>query len=223
MKKIWKIAAAALALCAVSAGLFGCRNETEMTGQIDTVKSGIEKTRRLEAGEIMVYTTFKPEYETESLQNSVTESYTKFINGTTLEYDFTETEKIVSSGKVYSYEATCENGSTVVSRNGEKLDASEAPDIFAAFSIDYAVADVDKIEMIELGEQTLYTMTMNDGYAAKADHSEDGVEYDCTQVKFNYYVDAAGIVRTLLSEYTYTVAADENSQTVVIFSQAAVN
>lgn len=224
MKRFWKIAALALTLSAVTAGLLGCRSESKMTEQINAVKSGMEKTRALESGEIMVYATFKTEHDIDDrLQTSVTESYAKFLNGDTLEYDFTETRKFTSGADMKTYEATVENGTTVVKRDGESLDASEAPDIFEAFAVDYVAADVDKIEVIDGGEQTLYTVTMKSDYSAKANYSNDGIDYSCKGVRFNYYLDAAGIVRKVLSEYTYEVTCDGDTQTVVSFSQTTIN
>lgn len=223
MKRSLKITATVLSLCALSAGLLGCRNENEMNEQIDTVKSAIENTRLLTSGEIMVYSTFKVQKETDLLQNSVTESYTKFINDGELQYDFTETTKITSTDDLYSFDANCDGGMTVVSRDGIVVDESEAPDIFAAFNIDYTVSDVESIETFDLTEQILYTMTMNEDYAAKSDYTEDDVEYDCTKVLYNYYVDLSGKVATLLSEHTYTATENGESQTVVVFSQTAVS
>ena len=224
MKRIWKIAALALSISVVCAGLMSCRNENKMTEELSAVKSGIEKTRALGSGEVMVYATFKPEKEVEgTLLTSVTESYAKFLNSGTLEYDFTETTKFTSGDDMKSYEATVENGTTIVSRDGVVVDPSEAPDIFSAFNIDYEVADIDKIEVIDAGEQTLYTVTMKDSYAAKADHSENGVDYKGRKVRFNYYLDLAGTARKVVSEYTYEVTVGGGTQNVVVFSQTTVN
>lgn len=219
-----KIAALAMALFLIPTSLYGCRSEAKIAENLETVKSGVEKARALESGEIMVYSTFKTEKEVdEKLRSSVTESYTKFINGDELEYDFTETEKFASSGDVVSFEANCEGGKTVVTRDGVVVDESEAPDIFGAFVIDYAVADVASVESIAATDQTLYTFTMNSSYASKFDSTEDGVEYKCKSVKFNYYIDTTGLVRTLVSEFTYDTTVDGSTQTVVSFCQTAIN
>lgn len=224
MKRIWKIAALALSLSVVCAGFIGCRNENKMNEELSAVKSGIEKTRTLGSGEVMVYATFKPEKEIEgTILTSVTESYAKFLNSGTLEYDFTETTKYISVDEMKSYEATVENGTTIVSRDGVVVDPSEAPDIFSAFTVDYEVADIDKIEVIDAGEQTLYTVTMKSDYAAKAGYSENGVDYKGEKARFNYYIDLAGTARKVVSEYTYEATVGGETQTVVVFSQTTVN
>lgn len=224
MKMKSKIAALGLALCLIPATLFGCRSEAKIAENLEAAKAGVEKARSLASGEILVYATFKTEKEAgENLRSSVTESYAKFIRGDELEYDFTETETFASSGETKSFDANHEGGKTIVTRDGVVVDESEAPDIFEAFVVDYTVADVDSVEAINGDGQILYTFTMTKDYASKFDSDSDGVAKKCKSVKYNYYVDADGVVRTLVSEFTYDATFDGATQTVVSFCQTAIN
>lgn len=224
MKNIKKTVALAMTLCLTSAALIGCRSEAKLSEKLDILKSGMEKTISLESGEIMVYATFKTEQEIEkTLQSSVKESYTKFAcTDSVLEYDLTQTEKFPYSDVTEYFDVNCEGGRTVVTLDGIVVD-SEAPDIFEAFRLDYTVEEIDKIETIELDGQTLYTVTMKEAYAKKLSLDIDGTESVGTQVKFNYYIDSDGIIRTVVSEHTYEVVCGEVEQTVVSFCQTAIN
>ncbi len=224
MKILSKAAALALTLCLTSAALLGCRSEAKLAEDLEVARSGIEKATSLESGEIMVYATFKTEKEVgEKLRSSVTESYTKFVRGESLEYDFTRTEKFPYSDITEFFDASCEGGKTIVTRDGVVVDESEAPDIFEAFNIDYTVEGVEDIVVIELDAQTLYTVTMKPEYAAKFSSNSDGIDSVCKQVKYNYYIDPEGVVRTVVSEFTSEVTCDGVEQTVVSFCQTAIN
>ncbi|MCI8388668.1 MAG: hypothetical protein HFE63_09410 [Clostridiales bacterium] len=227
MKSIRKIAAIFAAMLIITAMFSGCRNEKELLGYFDIVKRGCDSAIALDSGEIMVYEAFKPEIDIESKQlfTKVTETYIKFIQNSGLEYDFTASEKLVSTDEVVGlYEATQENGSLIVSRNGEKVSNDEAPDIFKYFKIDYTIADIENIEVLSASNGvTLYAVTMTDSYVRGFDSEADGQKFDCDKVVYNYYIDSEGVTRSVLSEYTYTFTADSASQTVVHFEQASLN
>lgn len=224
MEKIRKFAALTLALCTASALLLGCRNEKELSGYMDTVKLGNENAVVLESGEIMVYETFKTERDiADKLNSSVTETYIKFIQDGELSYDFTESEKVLSTDTLSMFEATKENGKTVVTRDGKAAAESEAPDIFGYFDISYDIADVRDISSFEASDRTVYAVTMNDAYAARFDSEVDGVKSSCKRVAYNYYIDSAGVTRSQLSEYTFEVVYGDDRQTVTRFIQATVN
>lgn len=222
LKTAKRIAALALTLCLTSAALLGCRNETKLAEDLSVAKSGLEKASALESGEIMVYETLKTDHDVQDkLQSSVKETYIKFLRGGELEYDFTETEKIAATGEMKTYEATSEKGETIVTRDGVVVDKSEAPDIFSYFAMDYDVSEVDSIEVINAGEQTLYTVTMKSDY--DVGFSRDGIDYKCEKALYNYYIDSDGVVRTVLSEFTFEADCNGDVQTVVNFRQAAIN
>ena len=224
MKNIRKITALFSALFIITALLSGCRNEKKLSEDFEIPKNGCESAIKLPSGEIMVYETLKTEKNIEGkVCSSVTETYIKFVQGDELEYDFTESEKITSTGEVNMFEATRERGKLTVTRNGEKLPDTDEPDIFGYFRIDYEIADVDRIEVLSTGDgQTLYTVTMTGAYADRFDSSENGVDIVCDKVLYNYYVDSTGVTRNVLSEFTSTLTCDGESQTIVRFVQATI-
>lgn len=224
MKTILKIAALCATICLIPAMLFGCRNEKKLTENFAVPKLGSENAQALSSGEIMVYENYKPEKEvTDRVMASVTETYIKFVQGSELSYDFTESRKTVSTNEIDLLEATQEGGDLTVARNGVVVSDDEAPDIFSYFKINYDVSDIENIDITDTGEGTvLYAVTMTSKYADKFDSEADGVKIDCTKVLYNYYIDASNVTHNVLSEFTSTVTCDGNSQQVVRFIQATI-
>ena len=214
-----------LGLVCVAAALFcGCRNDKRISEGYGAVTAGCESASARESGEIMIYETIKPEKEIgDKVLLKTTETYIKYVKTDALEYDFTESTKSLTSGDVDLFEATRENGSLTISRNGKAVDASEEPDIFANLKVDYAESDIDSVDKIEANDGvTVWAVKMNDAYAAKFDKTEDGMTYGCEKVAYNYYLGTDGMASTVVCEYTYKLTADGESQTLVHFIQTTV-
>ncbi|MBQ8509238.1 MAG: hypothetical protein IJ493_04950 [Clostridia bacterium] len=219
-----KIAALTAALCLASSLLCGCRSEKQLTEDFEVPKQGCENAIALESGEIMIYASVKAEKDVPVYAtNSSTETYIKFVQGEALEYDLTANTTITSTGETSTFEATQEMGELVQLQDGVVISAEE-PDIFEGFRINYTTADIESIEVVSTGDGlTLYAVTMTGAYADTFDLEADGVKSDCTKVLYNYYVDASGVTRTVLSEFTRTVTSDGESQSVTEFTQTKIN
>ena len=226
MKTTLRIAAAVAALAMTAAMTAGCRNEKQITENLAAALAGSELLLAQESGEIMIYESVKLDRDVEGhAVNSVTESYVKFVVADgELEYDLGATVTRVVGGAVTTYDATCENGKFSQFLNLAPVPESEMarPDLFDRFRITFTAADVEKVETADAGGGvTFYSMTMTDAYADSFDTETDGVKYDCERVVYNYYLDAAGILRQVLGEQTATLTDTAGeSQEVVKFTQA---
>ena len=224
MIKIRKIAALLSAVCAVTVLACGCRNDKKIADEYDTIKSGCEAITSLASGEIMIYETYKPEKEIEGkILLKTAETYVKFVNNGTLEYDYTTNEKSLTSGDVTLFEATRADGSLVVSRDGVVVDESEEPDIFENFKVSYAASDVEDVEVVEGSSGTkVRILNMTSSFADSFDKTVDGVQYECKKIAYNYYFDADGSITNIVSEYTYHVTCGDESQTLIHFAQSKI-
>ena len=225
MKSISKIAALIAACCVVLTAMYGCRDEKELLERLGVITDGCNAAISLTSGEIMVYETFKPEANRDDkILESVTETYAKFIQEGSLEYDYTGSKKYVSTEKVDLLEATQSGGELIVTRNGVVVSNDEALDIFEYFRIDYTVADIENIDIIETtGESVmLYAVTMSDSYADKFDGEADGVATDCNKVIYNYYFDYTGTVRDVMINYELELEYNGETQSAEHFVQATI-
>ncbi len=225
MKNAMKIAAIIAALCFAATMTAGCRNEKQITNDLDIIKSASEKLVEKSAGEIMLYETFKLEEDIEGVAvSNVTQSYVKYaMNGDSREYDLTTTTTRDSDNSVSSYSANFEKGVFTQKLDGKEISKEEhpEPDIFKPFEITVTPADVKNIDTIDQGlSGILYVVTTTKAFADSFDYDKDGVKYDCTDVKFNYYVDSRGMLNQIVSERTATITtADKKSQKSVNFFQ----
>ena len=225
MKSISKIAALMAACCVVLTAMYGCRDEKELLERLGVIVDGCNAAISLTSGEIMVYETFKPEANRDDkILESVTETYAKFIQEDSLEYDYTGSKKYVSTEKVDLLEATQSGGELIVTRNGVVVSNDEAPDIFEYFRIDYTVADIENIDIIETtGESVmLYAVTMTGSYADRFDGEADGVVTDCKKVIYNYYFDYTGTVRDVMINYELELEYNGETQSAEHFVQATI-
>ncbi len=224
MIKFRKFAAQLLALCLASTALVGCRNEGKLTEQLDTVKAAVEGAVALTSGEIMVYATQKTELDYPGvLETEIAETYVKFINDGELQYDFTESTKTVSSGEVRYYEATSEQGMTVVTRDGVVQPETDAPDIFAYFKADFDVTAVEDISLIEATDRTIYAIEMTDAFEDTLDTEINGAKFTCERMVYNYHILADGTLASCLAESSFSVEYGGKTQTVTGFTQATIN
>ncbi len=225
MKKTIRIAAFAAALLSLAVMSAGCRNEKQISEDLSAVVSASEQLIALEAGEIMLHESVKLDNDVEGhAVNSITELYVKYVQkDNVLDYDLGVTVTRVVGGDITSYDARHENGKFEQYLNGEEVSVDQIPepDLFDRFRIDITAADIENIEVFTKEGLTCYAMSMMDTYADSFDYEKDGVKYDCTQVVYNYNIDAEGVLRQVLAEKTATLTdASGASQSVVEFSQA---
>ncbi len=226
MKSISKIAVLFAACCVLITAMYGCRDEKELEENLGVISDGCNAAISLTSGEIMVYETFKPEANRDNkILESVTETYAKFVQEDGLEYDYTGSKKYVSTETVDLLEATQTGGELIVTKNGVVVSNDEAPDIFEYFRIDYTVADIENIDIIETtgDNMILYAVTMKSSYADKFDGEADGVVTDCKKVVYNYYFDYTGTVHNVLINYDLELEYNGETQSAEHFIQATID
>ena len=226
MNRTVKIAALVTALCLVSASLFGCNGNAEKAEYFELIKTSSEAAVALESGEILVHESITADVEIEGVNNSGnSETFIYFTNGEVPDFELRATTSIGVDGAAKQYELI-KDGDTVlelVDGVGDFVSEKELPDIFANFRVDFELNDIKTVVVeSELKGVKVYKLSMTKAYADEFDSEVDGVNTDCTDIAYSYYIDSRGTLQKVVCETASTVTVGGQSQSLVSVVDSAI-
>ncbi len=227
MNRFIKGAALGLALVLSSAAFFGCQSKADISEEFEFVTGVSDKALSINEGEILVNETVTAEKDIEGVvQSKDIETYITFSNGPEApDFELQRTEVLAASSDVISEYTFVKSGETMLELfDGVGDYATEAPDIYESFAIDFGTDEISELEVTgaEKGNDC-YMMTMTSEYADKLDAESDGAKFDCTSVVICYYIDSLDRLTKRTCEITYTLTADGESQTVTRFIDSKIH
>ena len=226
MNRFFRIVSLGAALCVGAALLVGCRDEKDISEKLELISEGCSKAISDESGEILVYKTVRFQNDVEGvLDSSIEETYVRFANNAGApDFELTRDTTMSVSGDVSSYQFLKEGETMIELFNGSGGYATEAPDIFEEFYVDFEAADIEsvKVTVKEKGFKE-YRLMMTSSYANSFDTESDGLTKDCTSVIYCYYIDNYTNLSNILREFVYTVTYDGEAQRLVEFIDAKID
>ena len=226
MNRLIKGAALGLALVLSSTAFFGCQSKADISEKFEFVTGVSDKALSVTEGEILVNETVTAQKDIEGIvQSKDIETYITFSNGPEApDFELQRTEVLASSGDRSEY-TFVKSGETMLELfDGVGDYATEAPDIYESFAIDFGTDEISELEVTDAEKgNDCYMMTMTSEYADKLDTESDGTKLDCTSVIICYYIDSLERLTKRTCEITYTLTLDGESQTVSRFIDSKIH